>query len=107
MKQIAVFILINLLLLTTASPIFAYVIKLYNDGGTQIGTARKTGDDYEIYDLDGNRVEDYETFFASSGMNVKPVSNYDPKKYWIKTGKYSSRPLFFIPTPVLKIKKPN
>lgn len=99
------YLIIILILLVTINPSFSYVVKIYNDNGDQIGTARKSGGDYEIYDMKGNKVEDYEAFYASSGLNIKPVNNYDPTQYWIRTGPYSTRPLFFVPTPKLKIKK--
>lgn len=106
MKNFQIFIIMLLALLTISSPSYAYLVKIYNDVGEQIGTARKSGgNDFKIYDMNGNKVEDYEKFYAPTGLNLKPVSNYDPTQYWIKTGKYSSRPLFFIPTPKLKIKR--
>ena len=106
MKRVTAFFLTYIICSLTVSPVFAYVIKIYNDAGEQIGIARKNGDNYDIYDLNGNEVKDYDAFYASSGMNLKPVSNYDPTQYWIQTGPHSTRPLFFIPTPKLKIKRP-
>lgn len=71
MKKIITFIL---LLFLVSGEAFGYTIKLYNQKGYMIGTAHKNGDNYEIYDLDGHRVTDYDAFYASEGdMNKKQM----------------------------------
>lgn len=68
------------LLFIISNNVFAYSIKVYNKKGYLIGTARKVGEDYEIYDLDGHPVKDFDAFYASKGNAEKRIlkSRYFP-----------------------------
>lgn len=72
-------LLLLLIFAMSTSMTFAYSIKLYNDNGYMIGTARKNGEDYEIYDLNDKRVTDYDAFYNSPGdpdRKQMPESKY-------------------------------
>ena len=82
------FIAIILLLFLVSGDAFAYAIKLYNKKGNMIGTARKIGEDYEIYDLDDHLVKDFDAFYASEGdperrtLKETSIFQYIPGLEW-------------------------
>lgn len=79
-------LLLLLMFVVSTSMAFSYSIKLYNDNGYMIGTAKKNGEDYEIYDLNDNRVKDYDAFYNSPGdANRKQLSE---SKYFDKIPGY-------------------
>ena len=70
MKRI---IAIIVLLFIISNDVFAYTLKVYNKKDYLIGTARKVGEDYEIYDLDGHPVKDFNAFYVSKGNTEKRI----------------------------------
>jgi len=97
MKKIFVFLFLICLSVTQVQ---AYSVKIYNESGNLIGTAKKSGNDYEIYDLNGNKVIDYDTFYTSTGDEDRKKLKEGINYVTIESGQipgnvfsYMSRPL--------------
>ena len=60
-----------LLLVIFANSAFAYAIKIYDEYGSRIGTAKKVGENYELYDMDGKKFENYEKLHSSIPFDNK------------------------------------
>ena len=106
MKNLLKYTLIISCLFIFPGMVFAYSIKIFNHSGEQIGTAHKTGEDYEIYDMSGKKVIDYDSFYSKidtpseihspdtypaipgrkwvgvgSGVNLKMIKNSEGQKF--------------------------
>ncbi len=71
MKKI--FILLTILLLTTLET-FAYAIKVYDQMGNRLGTYRKEGENYVLYDFYDKKVENPEDLIKNA-PNQKTLTN--------------------------------
>ena len=51
--------------LFTISQTFAYAIKVYDEYGNRVGTYRKEGDSYQLYDFNDKKVDNPETLIKN------------------------------------------
>ena len=98
------FLLILLLSVLTASQTYAYAIKVYDQWGNRVGTYRKEGDNFVLYDFYDKKVEnpedliqnapsqralkDYSQYFFDENMN--PIGTY-ATGLWHNTTRYYNR----------------
>jgi len=73
------FILLTIILLT-ASQVFAYSIKVYDEYGNRVGTYRKEGDNYQLYDFNDNRVDSPEMLIKEA-PDKKTLTEYSQTFY--------------------------
>ena len=52
------FLIITFLMLAFISETFAYAIKVYDEYGNRVGTYRKEGERFQLYDFNDNKVEE-------------------------------------------------
>ena len=73
-KILALFVL----LIVLCSNVYAYSIKVYDENGSRIGTYRKEGDNYVLYDFNDKKIENPSTLIqnAPSQNNLKEYSQY-------------------------------
>lgn len=87
------FFLFLLIITLTANSVFAYTIKIYDNKGKHIGYAHKIGEDFEITDIEGKKVTDYDTFYASidspenSTIHTPKIKNSNPGLKWYGAGR--------------------
>ena len=90
MKNLLKYTLIISCLFIFPGMVFAYSIKIFNHSGEQIGTAHKTGEDYEIYDMSGKKVTDYDSFYSEidtpSLIHSPDVYPAIPGRKWVGVG---------------------
>ena len=101
------FLLILLVSLITSSQVFAYAVKVYDQWGNRVGTYRKEGDRFVLYDFYENKIEnpeeliqnapsqktlkDYSQYFFDENMN--PIGTYSTG-LWHNTTRYYNRGRF-------------
>lgn len=51
------FLILFAVILFTVSETFAYAVKVYDEYGNRVGTYRKEGDSYQLYDFNDKKVE--------------------------------------------------
>ena len=106
MKMKKLFVVFFILLLTTAST-FAYSIKVYDQWGNRVGTYKKEGDNFVLYDFHDRKVEnpesliknppdnktlkEYTQYFYDENMN--PIGSYSAG-FWWNNGRYYPRGRF-------------
>ena len=87
MKKIFI---IFLLFFLTVCESYAYTVKLYDQYGNHIGSAKKNGEQYEIYNLNNDKVESYDDLFDKTAtkqiiteysrviydQNLRPVGTF-------------------------------
>lgn len=88
MKQFLVLILVFFLATGTT---LAYSIKIFDKTGKQIGTAHKSGgEDYEIYDMSGKKITDYDSFYSEidtpSMIHSPDIYPAIPGRKWVGVG---------------------
>ena len=87
MKQ---FLALILAFFLTTEITLAYSIKIFDKTGKQIGTAQKSGEDYEIYDMSGKKVTDYDSFYSEidtpSLIHSPDVYPAIPGRKWVGVG---------------------
>lgn len=69
------FIYIFLLLIIATTQTFGYAIKVYDQWGNRIGTYKKEGDNYVLYDFYDKKVENPEELMQNP-PNQKTLTNY-------------------------------
>ena len=93
MKKLTI---IALLLLITMNETFAYAIKVYDEWGNRIGTYKKEGENFVLYDFYDKKVEnpenliknppnnrllkEYSQYFYDENMN--PIGGYSTGLWW-------------------------
>ena len=104
MKQLAIILLT--LIITTAQA-FAYSVKVYDYWGNRVGTYKKEGDRYVLYDFNDKKVENpedliinppsqktltnYTQYFYDENMN--PIGSFTTG-FWGNNGRYYPRGRF-------------
>ena len=74
-----IFILFTILLLTVTET-FAYAMKVYDEYGNRIGTYRKEGDHYQLYDFNDNKVDNPDSLIKNP-PNQKTLTEYSQTFY--------------------------
>lgn len=108
-----------IILLFTLGQSFAYSIKLYDEYGNRVGTYRKDGDSYQLYDFNDKKVDtpemliqnapdkktltEYSQTFYDANMN--PVGTWH-SGYFGNNGRYYPRGGVFYPTGFYKTGTP-
>ena len=103
----------------TISETFAYAIKVYDEYGNRVGTYRKEGDHYQLYDFNDKKVDqpdmlikdapdkktltEYSQTFYDENMN--PIGTWRSGLY-SNDGKYYPRNSVFYPAPFYKTRTP-
>lgn len=111
--------ILSAIILFTVSQTFAYSIKLYDEYGNRIGTYKKEGDEYQLYDFNDNKVDnpamlireepdkrtltEYSQTYYDENMN--PVYTWRSGFYG-SDGRYYPRNAIFYPTGVSGIRTP-
>ena len=113
-----IFILSAILLLTVTET-FAYAIKVYDEYGNRVGTYRKEGDKYQLYDFYDNKIDNPDSLIKDA-PNQKTLTEYTRTFYdenmmpigtW-HSGLYSSNGRYyptnteFYPAPFYKTRTP-
>ena len=97
-------ILVVLIMLLTVCETFAYSVKVYDQWGNRVGTYKKEGDNYVLYDFHDKKIEnpedliknppsnkalnDYAQYFYDENMN--PIGGYSTGMWWNR-GRYYPR----------------
>lgn len=68
------------IILFTISETFAYAIKVYDEYGNRVGTYRKEGDKYQLYDFYDNKVENEEALIEDA-PDTKTLTEYSQTFY--------------------------
>jgi len=109
---------ILLLFLFTASNVFAYSIKVYDEYGNRVGTYRKEGDKYQFYDFNDNKVDRPEAVIKDAPTertlteysqtfydeNMMPIGTWRSGLFG-NDGRYYPRGVYY-PTAFYKIRTP-
>ena len=74
-----IFILSAIILLTVTET-FAYAIKVYDEYGNRVGTYRKEGDHYQLYDFNDKKVEQPDTIIKDA-PDSKTLTEYSQTFY--------------------------
>ena len=74
-----IFIIIAVFILTLSETL-AYAVKVYDEYGNRIGTYRKEGDSYQLYDFYDNKVENPENLIKNA-PNQKTLTEYSQTFY--------------------------
>lgn len=73
-------ILTIFLIFVCMSEVFAYAIKVYDEYGNRVGTYRKEGDNFVLYDFYDKKVDDPSTLIKNA-PNQKTLTNYSHTFY--------------------------
>ncbi len=74
-----IFIILAIILLTVPET-FAYAIKVYDEYGNRVGTYRRVGDKYELYDFNDNLVKQPDTLIQNA-PDKKTLKEYSQTFY--------------------------
>ena len=89
-KTMKRFLILFFILISASGVSLAYSIKIFDRAGHQIGSAHKAGEDYEIYDMSGKRVTDYDSFYSSidTPATARKTDIYPakPGQKWVGVG---------------------
>ncbi len=113
-----IFIILSIILLTVSES-FAYAIKIYDEYGNRIGTYRKNGDKYELYDFNDKKVDNPEKLMKNPpsqrtlkeyqqtfyDQNMMPIGTWRSGFYG-SNGRYYPRHVEFYPTGFYKTRSP-
>ena len=111
--------ILSAILLFTISETFAYAVKVYDEYGNRVGTYRKEGDRYQLYDFNDNKVEqpdmlikdapDSKTLTEYSQTfydeNMVPIGTWHSGFYG-NNGRYYPRHSEFVPAGFYKTRTP-
>ena len=118
------FLSLLLVLILTAGSSFAYSVKVYDEFGNRVGTYRKEGDRFVLYDFNDNKIEEPEELIEDAppqktltqytqylyNENMVPIATYR-SGYWGSNGRYYPRgfmyPRGWMPTASPCIVRPN
>ena len=113
-------ILLLLIILTIAmSDAFAMAIKLYDEYGNRVGTYRKEGDSYQLYDFNDKKVDSPEMLIKDAPSqktlteysrtfydeNMLPIGTWR-SGYYGNNGRYYPRYGEFYPAPFYRTRTP-
>ena len=73
-------ILLLLIILLTVSETYAYAMKVYDEYGNRIGTYRKEGDSYQLYDFYDNKVDNPDSLIKNA-PDKKTLKEYSQTFY--------------------------
>ena len=73
-------LIILAVILFTVSETFAYAIKVYDEYGNRVGTYRKAGKDYQLYDFYDNKIDNPETLIKNP-PDKKTLTEYTQTLY--------------------------
>lgn len=107
------------IILFAASEIYAYSIKVYDEYGNRVGTYRKEGDVYQLYDFNDNKVDNPEKLIKNApdsttlkeysqifyDENMVPIGTWKSGLY-SSTGRYYPRHTEFYPAPFYRTRTP-
>ena len=111
--------ILSAILLLTVSEAFAYAIKVYDEYGNRVGTYRKEGDRYQLYDFYDNKIENPDRLIKNA-PNQKTLTEYTRTFYdenmmpigtwhsglYSSNGRYYPRHTEFYPAPFYKTRTP-
>ena len=116
MRKIFLFLMI---ILITASQTFAYSIKVYDEYGNRVGTYKKEGENYQLYDFYDKKVDspemiikdapdkktltEYSRTFYDENMN--PIGTWR-SGYFGNNGRYYPRGGMYYPSAFYKTRSP-
>ena len=86
--------LLIMIVIMTCSQVFAYAVKVYDQWGNRIGTYRKEGENFVLYDFYDKRIENPEDLIlnAPSQKTLKEYSQYLYDENMNPIGMYSTEP---------------
>lgn len=112
-------LILSFIFLLTITETFAYAIKLYDEYGNRIGTYRKDGDEYQLYDFydkkvdnpdnliknapDNNTLNEYSRTFYNEAM--MPIGVWR-SGYYGNDGRYYPRGVQFYPAGMHRTRSP-
>lgn len=116
MKKILIFLTI---ILFTVSETFAYAIKVYDEYGNRVGTYKKEGDNYQLYDFNDNKVEQPDLLIKNApdartlkqysqtfyDENMMPIGGWQ-SGYYGSNSRYYPRHTEFYPAGFYKTRSP-
>ncbi len=74
------FLVLFFILLLSITETFAYAIKVYDEYGNRVGTYRKEGDKFQLYDFNDKRVENPDGLIKNA-PNQKVLTEYSRTFY--------------------------
>ena len=72
--------ILSAILFFTISETFAYAIKVYDEYGNRVGTYRKEGDNYQLYDFNDKKVDDPDSLIKNA-PDKKTLTEYSRTFY--------------------------
>ena len=69
------FFILSAVLILTVTETFAYAIKVYDEYGNRVGTYRKEGDRYQLYDFYDNKIDNPDNLIKDA-PNQKTLTEY-------------------------------
>lgn len=112
-------LILSAIFVFTLAQAYAYSIKVYDEYGNRVGTYRKEGDKYQLYDFNDNKVDapdmiikdapnkktltEYSQTFYDSDMN--PIGTWR-SGYFGNNGRYYPRGSVFYPSPYYRTRSP-
>ena len=72
--------ILSAIIIMTASATFAHAIKVYDEYGNRVGTYRKEGDHYQLYDFHDNKV-DQPDMIIKDAPDTKTLKEYSQTFY--------------------------
>ena len=109
------FLLLLVIIILSVSQTFAYAIKVYDEYGNRVGTYRKEGDNFQLYDFNDKKVDNPESLIQDApdkrtlteysrtfyDENMMPIGTWHSGLYG-SDGKYYPRGVFY-PSPFFKM----
>ena len=68
-------LILSAIMLFTVTQSFAYSIKVYDEYGNRVGTYKKEGENYQLYDFNDNKV-DYPEMIIKDAPSQKTLTEY-------------------------------
>ena len=73
-------LIVSILLIFVVSNVFAYSIKVYDEYGNRVGTYRKEGDKYQVYDFNDKKIDRPEALIKDAPTD-KTLTEYTQTFY--------------------------
>jgi hypothetical protein len=73
-------VILSVILLLSVSETFAYALKVYDEYGNRVGTYRKEGDNYQLYDFYDKKVDNPDSLIQNA-PNQKTLTEYSRTFY--------------------------
>ncbi len=112
-------LILSAILFLTVTETFAYAIKVYDEYGNRVGTYKKEGDSYQLYDFNDRKIENPDNIIQNApdkktlteysqtfyDENMMPIGTWHSGFYG-NNGRYYPRHTEFYPAPFYKTRTP-